>query len=156
MHKFDVFQRLITTCYRFLMHYIMCVLLLPWHYCSDTSWFWGSFSKRHAPRKHNRFWVTSTTHKPCYSTSYHCSLLPRLPVTRPQHCRAWRTELILATTTTARHHHTHHCTHSLTSLIMAALWNRTDHHNYSAKKLKLRRVLQILCGAFERCSRVRL
>jgi len=27
---------------------------------------------------------------------------------------------------------------------------------YSAKKLKLRRVLQILCGAFERCSRVRL
>ena len=29
-------------------------------------------------------------------------------------------------------------------------------YNYSAKKLKLRRVLQILCGAFERCSRVRL
>ena len=28
--------------------------------------------------------------------------------------------------------------------------------SYSAKKLKLRRVLQILCGAFERCSRVRL
>jgi len=27
---------------------------------------------------------------------------------------------------------------------------------YSAKKLKLRRVLQTLCGAFERCSRVRL
>jgi len=27
---------------------------------------------------------------------------------------------------------------------------------YSAKKLKLRRVLQALCGAFERCSRVRL
>ena len=30
-----------------------------------------------------------------------------------------------------------------------------DYH-YSAKKLKLRRVLQTLCGAFERCSRVRL
>jgi len=29
-------------------------------------------------------------------------------------------------------------------------------YNYSAKKLKLRRVLQTLCGAFERCSRVRL
>ena len=29
-------------------------------------------------------------------------------------------------------------------------------YNYSAKKLKLRRVLQILCGAFERCSRVLL
>jgi len=28
--------------------------------------------------------------------------------------------------------------------------------NYSAKKLKLRWVLQTLCGAFERCSRVRL
>ena len=27
---------------------------------------------------------------------------------------------------------------------------------YSAKKLKLRQVLQTLCGAFERCSRVRL
>ena len=27
---------------------------------------------------------------------------------------------------------------------------------YSAKKLKLRRVLQTLCGAFEQCSRVRL
>jgi len=27
---------------------------------------------------------------------------------------------------------------------------------YSAKKLELRRVLQTLCGAFERCSRVRL
>ena len=26
---------------------------------------------------------------------------------------------------------------------------------YSAKKLKLRRVLKTLCGAFERCSRVR-
>jgi len=28
--------------------------------------------------------------------------------------------------------------------------------NYSAKKLKLRRVLETFCGAFERCSRVRL
>jgi len=40
-------------------------------------------------------------------------------------------------------------------LVMAALRSRCGHYIYSAKKLKLRRVLETLCGAFERCSRVR-
>jgi len=40
--------------------------------------------------------------------------------------------------------------------IMAALWNRAGHYIYSAKNLKLRRVLETLCGAFERRSRVGL
>jgi len=35
-------------------------------------------------------------------------------------------------------------------------WRYYFYYYYSAKKLKLRRALQILCGAFERCSRVRL
>ena len=42
----------------------------------------------------------------------------------------------------------------LLGFIMVALWNRADHYIYSAKKL--RRVLETLCGAFQRRSRVRL
>ena len=35
-------------------------------------------------------------------------------------------------------------------------WALAHISSYSAKKVKLRRVLQTLCGAFERCSRIRL
>jgi len=44
-------------------------------------------------------------------------------------------------------------------LFMAALCNRAGHIyllGEEASVKKLRRVLEILCGAFERCSRVRL